>query len=695
MNKQWYRKAWRRTVVDMHITDHHESFLSRFDPQRFVDMLLLCTSQSVVLYAHSHVGLCHYPTTSGRMHAGLQKRDIFGETVELCHRHGIAVVAYMSLIYDTFAYDNHPDWRIIKANGKEATRDVPAGSHESRYGLCCPNSGYRDYAAALAKEICSRYDVEGIRFDMTFWPHVCYCPHCLARFDAEIGGEPPRVIHWEDPQWVRFQRCRSRWLNEFAALATSTARRERPRITVEHQSSTYVGPWVQGVDTELARQNDFLQGDFYGGNLQGSFVKKLLYNLTPKRPFGFETSSSVDLGDYLTLKPRDLLLAKACSAIAHGGAFIFIDSIDPVGTLCPGPYERLRDVFDETMAYEPYRGGDLCADIAVYFSTESKFNPADNGKNVLEATWDMPHLDAAMGAAGSLLRHHIPFGVVTRADLEDLKRYSVLVLPHVLRMDREEVEAVRGYVRSGGSLYASRHSSLYTTDGVRQPDFMLADVFGASCEGETRETYTYIAPTESGRTALAGHSEKYPLSHAHPQMKLRAHEGSEVWGTLVLPYFAPGDEKFASIHNNPPGPVTDLPAIVCHRYGKGKAIYAAGEIERQVHEPHQQVFANLIRSLARRPFLFEADAPVVVEVTALHQKRKKRYLINLLNFQEEPPNIPVRGIKVRLMLGRRRKVKKVLLLPKEKPLKFSASDGVVSFLVPELKTFHMVAVEYR
>ena len=82
--------------------------------------------------------------------------------------------------------------------------------------MCCPNSPYRDYARAHAEEICRLFDFEGLRFDMTFWPTVCYCPHCQRRFAAEVGGELPRMIDWDDPRWVAFQRRREAWLSEFA-----------------------------------------------------------------------------------------------------------------------------------------------------------------------------------------------------------------------------------------------------------------------------------------------------------------------------------------------------------------------------------------------------------------------------------------------------------------------------------------------
>jgi hypothetical protein len=72
----------------------------------------------------------------------------------------------------------------------------------------------------------------------------------------------------------------------------------------------------------LVARNDVLQGDFYGDALQGSFVRKMLKDMTPSRPFGYETSFSVSLQDHTARKSEALLEAKASAAIADAAAFI-------------------------------------------------------------------------------------------------------------------------------------------------------------------------------------------------------------------------------------------------------------------------------------------------------------------------------------------------------------------------------------
>ncbi len=684
----WYQRSYRRNVIDMHIADWDQKFLSEFDAKTYVDLLRLAGVQSAVVYAHSHVGHCNFPTKVGHTHNGMQGKTHLQDVITLCHRNGIAVQLYYSVIFDRWAYDNHPDWRIILVNGKPAGETV-------RHGLNCPNSPYRDYVVSLTEEMCQQLDFDGIRYDMTFWPNVCYCTHCQKRFAAEVGGELPKIIQWEDPHWVSFQRKREEWLLDFAHLLTQKVRSLKPQATVEHQASTYPQSWRLGVTYGLTKQCDFLQGDFYGDALQGSFVRKLFYNLSENQPYGFETSVMVSLRNHTAKKSKDLLRTKAYACLADAGAFVFIDAIDPVGTLNRSVYQRMGEIFGETRVYEQYLGGGkLCEDVAVYLSTESKFDFADNGKAPDDPKLSprLPHVDAALGAVRALIDQHIPYGVITKKNLGSLARYKILILPNVLMMDLEEVEAIRNYVRSGGSLYASKYTSLTTKDGRRQKDFLLADVFGCSFVGETEESKTFISPSPGKAADLfGGYTSKYPAMLDDAQLIVKSTGTSQVLATLVLPYTNPSDtSKFASIHSNPPGIPTHHPAVLMNQFGKGKVIYATGDIEN--NEIAREIFIQLLKQLFDR-FKVEANAPVSVEVTTFDQPDKKRYLISLINFQKDLPNIPVDNIKLRVRLDGK-VAKRLLLLPEEKPLPYEKNLDVVELSVPRLETFHMLSLEY-
>ncbi|MDZ4857909.1 MAG: beta-galactosidase trimerization domain-containing protein [Candidatus Hydrogenedentes bacterium] len=679
----WYRTAYRRNVIDMHIADWNPEFLSKFESAAYVERLRTANVKSAVVYAHSHVGLCYFPTKVGKTHAAYQGKDHLDRTVAGLRKNGIAVVLYMSLIHDTWAYRNHDDWKILRADGAGA-------SEGSRYGICCPNSPYRDYIASLATEVFEQFEFDGIRFDMTFWPRVCYCSHCKKRFADEAGGEPPRIVNWDDPNWVKFQRKREAWLVEFASHMTQTVKKLKPEATVEHQASTFTANFRLGVTEPLAAQNDFLQGDFYGDAVQGSLIRKLFYNLSPNQPYAFETSVMLTLQNHTALKPESLLEAKASACIADGGAFVFIDAIDPAGTIHAAPYEAMDRVFEKTNPYEAHLGGELVQDVAVYLSTESKFDPAQNGKDVEDYSAEgMPHIDALLGACRALRANHIPYGVITKKDLARLDRHKVLVLPNVLMMDEEEVAAIRAWVNNGGALYASRETSLAGKDGTRYTDFLLSDVLGVSMTGVTAERVTYMAPVV--KDIFGPYTAASPLMVGATQRTIRAHENAEVLATVVLPYSNPDDaEQFASIHSNPPGVPTENPCVVFHKSDKGTAIYAADAIE--AYEYCEATFIRLLRRLGQK-FSIEADGPACVEITTFHQPERNRFVIGAVNFQRDLPNIPVDGVRVRLDLNGRA-LSGVELLPKGEVIEVSGRDGRVEIPLPRIETLCMVAVKY-
>ena len=71
----WYEKSFRRHLLDMHLDDWDPEFMSKFSPEEYFEHLKLENVQSVMIYVQSHVGLCYYPTKSGKMHNAFIGRE--------------------------------------------------------------------------------------------------------------------------------------------------------------------------------------------------------------------------------------------------------------------------------------------------------------------------------------------------------------------------------------------------------------------------------------------------------------------------------------------------------------------------------------------------------------------------------------------------------------------------------------------
>jgi len=689
----------------MHIPDWDEAFLKNFDPKQAAKEALSTGAEGVMVYFQSHAGFCNWPTQSGVQHAAFAGRDPMRVIVDTLRNEGAGICAYYSTIFNSWAANAHPEWRI------EAAAASPMGPLPmARYGLCCPNNpGYRDFVRAQTREIARSYDVDVLFFDMMWWPAVCLCRHCEARSEKEIGAPIPKVLNWRAPVWCAFQDARERWIAEFAEELRDLVHTERPETSVYHNFALAMSNWSRGVSFASARAHDFLGGDFYGGREEQLVISRLMANLSPGRPTEFMTTVARNLVDHEQLQSAANLKMQVYGALGCGSAFLMIAALDPDGRNNPAMLARIRETFDETAPYEPFIGGEAIEDIGVYFSDASKMNFADDGTDLANlpcsAAPDYPHFRAVRGACRKLAAAHLPFGVITEERLDRLADYKVIVLPNLLRMRPCEIEAFRAYVAQGGRIYASRMTSLTLADGAHGDDFALADVFGCHLAGEDAGRMIYAKPA-CGLVADALAPERYLGHRAEARgmsgaVRLRAGDG-EALATLSLPYGHPhggtmSDQNWSSIHSDPPWTHTQEPAIVASTYGDGRSVFSAADIEAGDSNADHALFIALIRELLGGPASFEADAPPAVWATVFDQPEKNRIVLSFLNYQLEMPPIPIARIPFRLAPPPGSRFKRLVCLPdmREAPMELSETSGRLAGVAENLETFAMYAAEYE
>lgn len=147
---------------------------------------------------------------------------------------------YERSIFADWYWDNHPEVRIVDANGDARKVIISSAGRPRRFSTTCPNEpGYRDFVVAQIEEISDGYEFEGVWPDMTFWPTVCYCASCRERYRREVGGEIPRVIDWMDPAGRRCPcgRLRMPWSSRSPSWPTSRCSRSPS------------DPWPQTADS--------------------------------------------------------------------------------------------------------------------------------------------------------------------------------------------------------------------------------------------------------------------------------------------------------------------------------------------------------------------------------------------------------------------------------------------------------------
>ncbi len=108
-----------------------------------------------------------------------------------------------------------------------------------------------------------------------------------------------------------------------------------------------------------------------------------------------------------------------------------------------------------------FLGGELLADVAIYYDKNSMFDPEENGLIVAHAADQEvyaghskkasqpilrpapPHMEGVLGATRILREAHIPFGMVTNATLDQLSKYRAVMVPSVFEITTEQADLFR------------------------------------------------------------------------------------------------------------------------------------------------------------------------------------------------------------------------------------------------------------
>ena len=603
---KWYTNALRRHLLDMHIEDWDDRFLSEFDPEDYIDNLKRAKIDAAMIYLQSHVGYCNFPSETAHTHKAFQNNDKMLRLLKGCKENGIAVIGYYSLIHNNWAEINHPEWKMVEENGKSPRENG------GRYGFACPNNEeYRSFVATQIAEMTSFFPLDGVFFDMPFWPTRCHCKACEERYEKEMGMPIPSG-ELDEATRNAYAKKLQEWMAEFCRFVAEKTHELLPNATIEFNNAGVVAfDWTSGETEEISDLADYAGGDLYGDLFAHSFSAKYFYAVSQNQPFEYMNSRCIKLYEHTGTKTEDELRTEIALTRAHHGASFIIDAIDPVGTMDKRVYDLLGKLFEEEMPLEPYNDGELVSDVAVFFDSKTMFDDVLSNKK------------AALSAVKRLIQHHIPVSVIANNHLGDLHNHQCVIAPCVSPFDNPTIDEFVKYVKEGGTLYI---------DGPC--DERLLSLVGRK-DGTIGSKLTYLAPKKEYESLLNGFSEKYPLPFAYPLPIVKPMEEAKVMASITLPYTDPLDNfHFAAIHSNPPGVPTDYPALIRRKVGKGEVLWCAGALENDDRGVVNQAFINLVNSLCGEDFTLKAKCSSNVETILF--KDGATYYLNAVSLSEDP-----------------------------------------------------------
>ena len=261
---------------------------------------------------------------------------------------------------------------------------------------------------------------------------------------------------------------------------------------------------------------------------------------------------------------------------------------------------------------------------------------------------------------------------------------KAIILNDAAILSAGECDRLREFVRNGGTLIATGQSSYYSTDGKTTGDFALKDIFGVSFTGKFSRDWNYLVP-EQGEL----------ISCDAPAPLVRT-TTAKVLARLAEPMFDKDDfEHFASYHSNPPAPAGEFAAMTVNRFGQGTCVYLAQSILVKQLESQQAFAERVFREYASSSILLSCNAPPCVEVTLLRSTKKSSYLLCLVNYQDEPENVPVSNIAVSITLPGSAIATACTSVAANEPVAVERADRRLSFRISRLETIEMIEIETK
>ena len=620
--KKWYEGIYRRQLTDMHINDTDAAFLSELRAEDYYENLVRAKIQSPMIYLHSHVGLCNYKSASGYTHPRFSGADNeVKKLISLCKAGGMKVVGYYSLIFNNRAIEEHPEWEMRRADGTTFRDDG------QRYGMCCPNNPeYREFLKGQIDELAENFvDIDGLFFDMPYWEIACACDSCRSRFKREYGEEIPTACDIENPTWLSYVKARQEFMVDFVRFVKEYTAKVMPWVTVEFNYAAVIGcDWMGGSTEGINDECEFTGGDLYGDLYSHSFACKYYYSVTKNQPFEYMTCRcDRSLREHTITKPKEMLMQEVLLTVAHHGASLIIDAIDPDGGLDSRVYDRVGEVFSRQIPFEKYMcKGSLYAEVAVYFDSKTMFS-SDGG--------DKYNRTSAIGAVRNLIEAHIPCTVVANGALDNISRYKVVIAPSLQDFDNDEPLKLIDYVKNGGTLYLSGRS-----DSRLMKEFFgsrfVGYTYGESKRKKVQQgARVYVRPTALGADMLGEFNEKYPLPLTYNLPLIENAEG-DVKAKITLPFADPDEStRFSSIHSCPPWENTDFPAFIERSFGKGKVIWSAAELEYDRRSAFVDIFNSIIEANLDKKYAITAGRAIEMVVF----EDEKETLISLCDLMHD------------------------------------------------------------
>ncbi|MCL5408578.1 MAG: beta-galactosidase trimerization domain-containing protein [Candidatus Omnitrophica bacterium] len=671
----WYTNSYRKLFFDFHNISSTIDLAKEFNAEKWAEKLENVQAQAVSSFAKCGAGWRYYQNGKiGWIHPKLPKNlDILGETITVCHKRGIKVIAYYHTFYSEPIAEKFPEWREKESDNKY-----------KGISICMLSPLLEEHMIPQLEEIVKNYEIDGLFLDGTIAQNSCYCESCRKKFKNFSGLDIP--IDTNSPDWKTYIKWKLDIFKEIRKKIIKTIYEKRKDVLIAfNYAYTIRQPEIPPANL------GFITLDINPKNqvFTASYQTKYLSTLNTS----FDIMNTAFLqwwGDY-GMKPSTSLKQECATIIANGAKTFIGHQMYPQFKVEDAIMGEFKKTFDFVKKRE-----DICkdttplSDVAVLSSTHSYFTHKPNF--FIDET-------PLRGLHKILLESGISYNILNEKNLlENINNYKLIILPDQRYIDTDLIQKLKKFVEKGGSLIATYLTASQDKNYQFKNQLFLEDILGIKFKGFYPNSHAYIDIRDN---QLKKNCLDMPIltwtefTYVNPVT-------CRVLADLRDIYLRNDNKLQFQFAASSPHTLTGYPSITLNNIGKGKAVYISGDIFSAYIKKNQwnlkYIVKNLIDMLISEK-LIELDAPDVIEVVAA--KKNNNIIIHLINHNGERSIddnyaltehiIPIYNMKMKIRC--KKYPKSIKLLPENIPLSGKFDNNTILIDIPKIEIHSSVIIE--
>ena len=473
--------------------------------------------------------------------------------VDIFHGYGLKVISHLTVYIASDDYGaRHPDqMQVNVVTGKPAAGYADTGFWRDAVTACYNNPDFQVTYQNALKRLLAETGVDGFMVDEVQFissesdPWTCGCTHCRAEFTQDTGYVLPTGA------------AATAILGDYGSAIFRAWFKWRIK-----QNGDFFALLREAMD-EVGGQTKILFGCYsmpteYGNDIELESVSRswnLMFDeCEPAIP------DMLYFYNYLSVI-ADMKYALAAADHQNTSFFtlFYNQSVsEAIFTWLLAVSQGSGSFFQMGVDYYTPPTSALCLWEKKYTELHTNLKPLAN-LGVLYPSTTRAVSDAQVymkyyGWCNALTDTQMPYNILMEKDLTParLAGYGVVILPNAMALSGRQLEEIRRFVSSGGTLIATSGTSLHDETGAKRSDFGLADVLGVRYRGEVSSPNMIVSKPKGFVHSILGGSFGNSTKHLNVQ------------GT------SPSLKVLAQVRD---GAGSDTPSITVNSYGRGRAIY--------------------------------------------------------------------------------------------------------------------------